>query len=141
MGITQIGTIGVLCAALVLSGCSAQAVRGKPAETRDECRQDWLKERQSHQTGTVRQSSTFAELLDGLFFNFVGFTTAPDVANARYRACLERLGVTNVDAFNAQNEALGLEGPYLPPLAPRRPAHCPEYASVLFGGAGYCVGR
>jgi hypothetical protein len=141
MGISQIGTVGLMCSALVLSGCSAQAIRGEPAQTRDECRTDWLTERQSDQGANVSEKTGFERWLDGVLFNFVGFTTATDVADARYRACLERLGVTDVDAYNAQNEALGQEGPYLHPLAPRRPAHCPEYASVLYGGAGYCVGR
>ena len=141
MGTTQIATVAALCSAMVLPGCSVTTVRGEPAQTRAECREDWLKERQSHQTGTAHQATNFEEWLDGLLYNFIGFTTAPDVADARYRACLTRLGVENVDGYNAQNAALGQEGPYLEPLPPRRPAHCPQYASVLYGGAGYCVGR
>lgn len=141
MGVSQIGTVGVLCAALVLPGCSVQTIRGEPAQTRAECRDDWLKERQSNTTDTLQQATGLEEWLNSLVVNFIGFTTAPDVADARYRACLERLGVTNVDAYNAQSVALGQDGPYLHPLEPRRPAHCPEYASVLYGGAGYCVGR
>ena len=141
MGVTQVGTVAAVCAAMVLSGCSVTTVRGAPAETRAECRDDWLKERQSHQTGTARQATTFEDFVDGLLYGFIGFTTAPDVADARYRACLERLGVTNVDGYNAQNAALGQAGPVLEPLPPRKPAHCPQYASVLYGGAGYCVGR
>lgn len=141
MGVSQFGTMGVLWSALVLSGCSVQAIRGEPAQTRAECHADWLTERRSDQGEDVSQATGFEGWLDRVLFNFVGFTTATDVADARYRACLERLGVTNVDAYNAQNEALGQEGPYLHPQAPLRPAHCPEYASVLYGGAGYCVGR
>lgn len=141
MGVTQVGTVAVLCVALVLPGCSVTSVRGEPAQTRSECRDDWLKERQAQQVGTAREAATFEDFINGLLYGFIGFTTAPDVADARYRACLERLGVQNVDAYNAQNAAIGQDGPYLEPLPPRRPAHCPRYASVLYGGAGYCVGR
>jgi len=141
MGFMRFGAMAAMSAALVLPGCSAQTIRGAPAETRAECREDWLKERQSNKTGTAHQSTGFEELVEAMMANFIGFTTDPGVADARYRACLERLGVTNVDGYHAQNEALGQDGPYLAPLPPRRPAHCPQYASVLYGGAGYCVGR
>lgn len=141
MGVLKLGVVATMSAALVLPGCSAQTIRGEPAQTRAECREDWLKERQSNQTGTAHQATGFEEWFEALLFNFVGFTTAPDVADARYRACLARLGVTNVDAYQEQNATLGQEGPFLDPLPPRRPAHCPRYAPVLYGGSGYCVGR
>lgn len=141
MGVMKLGMVAAISAALVLPGCSAQAIRGEPAQTRAECRDDWLKERQSNQSDTAHQALDFEEWVEALLHNFIGFTTDPAVADARYRACLERLGVQNVDAYNAQNAAIGQEGPYLEPLPPRRPAHCPRYASVLYGGAGYCVGR
>jgi hypothetical protein len=141
MGVTQIGTISALFATLALSGCSAAAVRGEPAQTRAECHEDWLRERQSNQTGRAREASNFDELMLRLLYNFAAFATAPGDADARYRSCMERLGVTDVDGYNAQSTALGQTSPYLDPLPPRRPAHCPAGASVLYGGSGYCVGR
>ncbi|MCK0120223.1 hypothetical protein MWU61_06705 [Loktanella sp. F6476L] len=141
MGVTQIGTVSAVCAALILPGCSVANMRGAPAQTRAECHSDWLRERQSNQTGTVQEAVDFEELMLRFLYSFAAFTTAPGVADARYRSCLERLGVTNVDAYSAQNRELGQTGPRLEPLPPRRPAHCPPGASVLYGGAGYCVGR
>jgi hypothetical protein len=141
MGVTQIGTTSALFAALALSGCSAAAVRGEPAQTRAECHDDWLIERQSTEASKASGASDFEELMLHLFYNFAAFTTAPGDADARYRSCMERLGVTDVDGYNAQSTALGQASPYLEPLPPRRPAHCPAGASVLYGGSGYCVGR
>jgi len=70
----------------------------------------------------------------------------PAVAHRRYRACLRGIGIENVNAFLASEgdvtERLGIY--VAPPLiyeTPRKPAHCPVGGGVLYGGAGYCVGR
>ena len=146
MGLVKTAGIVALCAATALSGCSVAEVRGKAPTTPDQCEANWLQE-----IGAVTPEEVkTANEPDGLFQAFMVrialvFTDAT-IAHRRYRACLRSVGIEDVNAFVSTDSDLRRDlGVYVePPLAlgpPKRPAHCPVGASVLYGGAGYCVGR
>lgn len=76
-----------------------------------------------------------------LLIAFSGATTAPATADARYRMCLTRNGVTDTESYMANNHVGDATIPYVTPLPPRRDPRCPRGAGVLYGGTGYCIGR
>lgn len=146
MGLVKTGGILALCIATTLTGCSVAEVRGKAPVTADECEANWLQE-----IGAVTPEEVVtANEPDGLFQAFmvriaVMFTDAT-IANRRYRACLRSVGVRDVNSFVASGSSLQQDlgiyvAPPIPAGPPQRPSHCPAGASVLYGGAGYCVGR
>lgn len=146
MALAKTGGVLALCAAMGLSGCSVAEVRGKAPISPDECEANWLQE-----IGAVTPEEVVpADNPDGFVAAFlvrvaIAFTE-PTVAHRRYRSCLRDVGVSDVNGFLATHSDLRDDlGIYVePPIPygpPTRPAHCPVGASVLYGGAGYCVGR
>lgn len=146
MSVIKGAAMFAVCAATVLSGCSVAEVRGKAPTTPNECEANWLQEVRA----VTPEEVVPADNADGLFAAFfvrlaIAFTD-PTTAHRRYRACLRDVGVTDVNGFLATHSDLRDDlGIYVePPIPygpPTRPAHCPVGASVLYGGAGYCVGR
>ena len=140
------GAAALLCAAVMLTGCSVAEIRGKTPTTVDECEANWLQETGAVSAGSI-DNGTVADNAVASFLIAVARTFAdPQVAHARYRTCLETVGVTDVNAFLAtdsdQARALGATiNPLVAYAPPKKPAHCPPGASVLYGGTGYCVGR
>ncbi len=139
-------TTGLLCAALTLSGCAVADITSKAPTNVDECEANWLLETGAIAPDAIDQGTRADDAVMGLFVAIARAFTDPNIAHARYRNCLESVGVVDVNAFLAtdsdQARALGATiNPIVAYAPPKRPAHCPPGASVLYGGAGYCVGR
>ncbi len=146
MGLAKMTGVLALCSATVLSGCSVAEVRGKMPTTPDECEANWLQEIGAVKPEEVQTANAPDGLVQAFMVRIALAFTDTTIANRRYRACLRSVGIEDVNAFVSTDSDLRRDlGIYVePPLAlgpPRRPAHCPVGASVLYGGAGYCVGR
>jgi len=146
MSLMKIGAIGALCGVTILSGCSVSEVRGKQPVNANECQENWLQEIGAVQPEEVQSAAEKDGFMEALLVRFAVSFMEPTVAHRRYRACLRRVGVTDVNGYLASEgdvtERLGIY--VAPPLVyetPAKPAHCPRGAGVLYGGSGYCVGR
>ncbi|MEL6573083.1 MAG: hypothetical protein AAFQ64_15570 [Pseudomonadota bacterium] len=146
MGLVKTTTVGILVGALSLSGCSVAEVRGKAPTTPNECEANWLQETGAVPADAIEQGTQADNVVASFFIALTRAFMDPHVAHARYRNCLESVGVTDVNGFLATDSTQARElgstinniVAYAPP---KRPAHCPPGASVLYGGSGYCVGR
>lgn len=146
MGLAKTAGVLALCAATTISGCSVADVRGKAPVTPDECEANWLQEIGAVTPEEVESAREPDGLFQALMIRVALIFTDTTIANRRYRACLRSVGIDDVNAFVATDSDLQDElgiyvAPPIPAGPPRRPAHCPVGASVLYGGAGYCVGR
>ena len=146
MGLAKAGGILALSVLTVVSGCSVAEVRGVTPTTPDQCEANWLQEIGAITPEEVETATNPGGLVQAFMVRIaVGFTDAT-TAHRRYRACLRSVGVDDVNGFLATDSDLRQSlGIYVePPIAygpPKRPAHCPVGASVMYGGTGYCVGR
>ena len=141
-------TTVALCVALLTTGCSVAEIRGKAPTTVDECEATWLQETGAvaHDAFEIKNDTRADNAVAAFFIAIARMFTDPHVAHERFRNCLESVGVMDVNAFLATDSDLAREhGATIKPIVaagpPKRPAHCPPGASVLYGGSGYCVGR
>jgi len=146
MSLMKMGAMAALCAMTVLSGCSVAEVRGKTPVNSNECQENWLQEIGAVRPEEVVSATNKDSFMEAFLLRFTVAFMEPAVAHRRYRACLRGVGIENVNGFLASEgdvtERLGIY--VAPPLiyeTPRKPAHCPVGGGVLYGGAGYCVGR
>jgi hypothetical protein len=124
-----------LCAvsAVALSGCSAAQVRGTPAQTAQECQEDWGQETRAAKSGSLTSTASAGAFLATVFVSAVATTSAKSAANDRYRACMARIGVAlpaDRDINVPENPAQSL------PVAPV--AGCPIGARGMYAGTLYC---
>ncbi|SHG89931.1 hypothetical protein SAMN05444003_1466 [Cognatiyoonia sediminum] len=134
----------VAVSALVLSGCSQASVRGTPASSPEECRSDWQQERQRAGT-SVTSTESVGAVIASIFVSAVATTAEKDAANQRFRACLERFGIEDPQAYLQNpgaydvllNQARGnpAGSSRSAPISP-----CPAGSSVMRAGTQYCVG-
>lgn len=141
-------TTVALCVVLTLGGCSVAEIRGKAPTNVDECEANWLQETGAvaHDAFEIKNDTRADNAVAAFLIAVSRLFMDPHVSHARYRDCLASVGVTDVRGYLQTNSDQAIAhgvttSPVVAIAPPKRPSYCPPGAGVLYGGAGYCVGR
>jgi hypothetical protein len=140
----------IMISSFVLTGCSAAHVRGRPAETVQECRADFVTETKAARGG-VLVGGTLGQAITSTVISAGATTAAKRGARTRYVNCLAKLGQTPETAealiqANASTPVPHQRATTRSPASKRsvtgNSANGKNCSLELVGGTGYaCVGR